>query len=75
VSSSGFRRFKGKSGTINPMTERRILENLNPQLHLCENFKSRSEYFHSNKDRNKMSNSAFYSHVVSASTNSEPRVV
>jgi hypothetical protein len=56
-------------GTINRTTQRRILEELNPQLNLCENLESRSEYFNSNKDMNKMSRFAFGSRIVLVITN------
>jgi hypothetical protein len=68
---NGFRPFKDKYGTINLTTQRRILEDLNPQLNLCENLESRSEYFNSNKDINNMSNFAFDSRIALVITNVE----
>lgn len=71
MSLSGFRPFKDKYGTTNLTTQRRILEDLNPQLNLCENLESRSEYFNSNKDMNNMSNFAYDDRIALTITNAE----
>jgi hypothetical protein len=68
---NGFQPLKDKCGTSNLTTQCRILEDLNPQLNLCENLESRSEYFKSNKDMNKTSNFAFDSRIVLVTTNAE----
>jgi len=68
---NGFRPFKDKCGTINLTMQRRILEDTKRQLNLCENLESRSEYFNSNKDMNKMSHFAFDIRIVLVITNAE----